>query len=206
MTNSIYTAHVSDALERLGYGGASRDETAIFAADLLRTTAMLSGHARLVGLGVISEAEFDKRVRIALDTSQLAEAVRQRDKLEYPHDQDCPRCGRRQWGGTDSLQCGACAYIMGAEDTWEIYASSGEYRVEAETAGHAYLRFTARHHDDFVLAIVCAGMEPPVAVIEETRESLLTSLRTLVSAIPKEACSESTTRAQEHLHKFITTV
>ena len=37
---------------------------------------------------------------------------------------------------------------------WTVRASSGEYDVPAETAGHAYLRFTEKHPDDFVHAII----------------------------------------------------
>jgi hypothetical protein len=55
--------------------------------------------------------------------SQLASAeLREKDKRSYPHDEDCPRCGRRQWSTgpltvdpmnpTDEEQstCGACGY------------------------------------------------------------------------------------------------
>lgn len=49
--------------------------------------------------------------------------VRERDAWDYPHDEPCPRCGRRQWGlgpgtvdpgnPTDAEQqtCGACGYF-----------------------------------------------------------------------------------------------
>jgi hypothetical protein len=44
-------------------------------------------------------------------------------------------------------------------DTWHVYASSGEYTVEAESLGHAYLVFTGSHYDDFVQAIVSSEMK-----------------------------------------------
>lgn len=50
------------------------------------------------------------------------EAVREADKRAYPHDEDCPRCGRRQWGlaaadpmnPSDAEQetCGACGFTF----------------------------------------------------------------------------------------------
>jgi hypothetical protein len=48
----------------------------------------------------------------------------------------------------------------GPMDTWTVYASSGEYPVPAESAGHAFLRFTERHPDDYVSAIVNDAMRP----------------------------------------------
>ena len=39
-------------------------------------------------------------------------------------------------------------------DTWNVIASSGDHTVEAENLGHAYLRFTESHPDDFVQAII----------------------------------------------------
>jgi hypothetical protein len=55
--------------------------------------------------------------------SPLASAeLRERDKWSYPHDEDCPKCGRRQWSlgpltvdpmnPTDEEQstCGACGF------------------------------------------------------------------------------------------------
>ena len=44
-------------------------------------------------------------------------------------------------------------------DTWKIIASSGDYSVDAESVGHAYLRFTESHPDDFVQAIISSEME-----------------------------------------------
>lgn len=57
------------------------------------------------------------------DTTTLAsEELREKDKWSYPHDEDCPKCGRRQWGTgpltvdpmnpTDEEQstCGACGF------------------------------------------------------------------------------------------------
>lgn len=51
-------------------------------------------------------------------------------------------------------------------DEWMIYASSGEYPVEAENAGEAYAKFTAAHDDDFVLAIVNEAMQPRLILAE----------------------------------------
>lgn len=39
-------------------------------------------------------------------------------------------------------------------DTWKVTASSGDHTVDAENAGHAYLRFAESHPDDYVHAIV----------------------------------------------------
>jgi hypothetical protein len=39
--------------------------------------------------------------------------VREQDQRDYPHDEDCPRCGRRQWGGPDPYgTCMACGYVL----------------------------------------------------------------------------------------------
>lgn len=51
-------------------------------------------------------------------------------------------------------------------DTWTVWASSGEYSVAGETIGHAYLTWMESHHDDFVLAITCDAMEPPLILRE----------------------------------------
>lgn len=53
-------------------------------------------------------------------------------------------------------------------DTWRITASSGDHTVDAENAGHAYLRFTESHPDDFVQAIVSSVL----AEAETDREIL----------------------------------
>ena len=52
-------------------------------------------------------------------------------------------------------------------DQWDIYASSGEYQIEAESAGHAFLRFTDTHPDDFVGAIVNREMRPRLELQDE---------------------------------------
>lgn len=52
-------------------------------------------------------------------------------------------------------------------DKWDVYASSGEYLIEAENAGHAYLRFTETHPDDFVGAIVNREMQPPLVLQDQ---------------------------------------
>lgn len=44
-------------------------------------------------------------------------------------------------------------------DTWAVQASSGDFTVTAETAGHAFALFTADHPDDFVQAIVCTAVQ-----------------------------------------------
>jgi hypothetical protein len=54
--------------------------------------------------------------------------------------------------------------VAAVNDNWTVYASSGEYDIEAESAGHAYLRFTEKHHDDFVGAIVSTEMRPRLAL------------------------------------------
>lgn len=51
-------------------------------------------------------------------------------------------------------------------DDWMIYASSGEYSIEAANIGDAYAQFTAAHDDDFVLAIVNEAMQPPLTLAE----------------------------------------
>jgi hypothetical protein len=58
-------------------------------------------------------------------------------------------------------------------DEWMIYASSGEYSIEAANAGDAYAQFTAMHDDDFVLAIVNEGMQPPLVVAENLLTQVL---------------------------------
>lgn len=55
----------------------------------------------------------------------------------------------------------------GPWDNWTVYASSGEYSVPAESLGHALLRFMERHPDDFVSAIVCQAMQPPLVIADE---------------------------------------
>lgn len=57
--------------------------------------------------------------------------------------------------------------VSGPLDTWMVYASSGEYSVPAESAGHAFLRFTDRHPDDFVHAIVNEGMRPRLVIEDD---------------------------------------
>lgn len=76
-------------------------------------------------LGLLGE------IREVLDAdvaeSLASEALREKDAKDYPHDEDCPRCGRRQWGlspltvdemnPTDEEQntCGACGYTFGED-------------------------------------------------------------------------------------------
>ena len=44
-------------------------------------------------------------------TYPAPESLRGQDKRDYPHDEDCPRCGRRQWGGPDPYEtCQSCGY------------------------------------------------------------------------------------------------
>jgi hypothetical protein len=39
-------------------------------------------------------------------------AVREEDWRMYPHDEECPRCGRRQWAGEFTQEtCQACGYV-----------------------------------------------------------------------------------------------
>jgi hypothetical protein len=45
--------------------------------------------------------------------------IREQDKRDHPHDEDCPKCGRRQWGETDNETediCQACGYVMTDDD------------------------------------------------------------------------------------------
>jgi hypothetical protein len=44
-------------------------------------------------------------------------------------------------------------------DTWHVRSSSGEYTVDAESLGHAYLVFTGSHYDDFVQAITLVDQD-----------------------------------------------
>lgn len=60
----------------------------------------------------------DHDVKTYPDERQFASAeVREQDRRNYPHDDDCPKCGRRQWGGPDPYEtCMACGYT-GTEET-----------------------------------------------------------------------------------------
>ena len=51
-------------------------------------------------------------------------------------------------------------------DQWTVYASSGEYQIEGESAGHAFLNFVATHPDDYVSAIVNRDMQPALVLQE----------------------------------------
>lgn len=50
--------------------------------------------------------------------------------------------------------------VVSVLDMWTIYASSGEYQVEASSLLMAAAEFQDRHPDDFVLAIVSNDMNP----------------------------------------------
>ena len=110
---------LADALQR--YLGMDFDGAAQMAADLWDSDG---DHAY-----VWANRHADTHdVPVYPDTRAYApEAVREADKLAFPHDEDCPRCGRRQWGlaaadpmnPTDDEQetCGACRYVLQDEDT-----------------------------------------------------------------------------------------
>jgi hypothetical protein len=53
-----------------------------------------------------------------------------------------------------------------AQDTWLVYASSGEYPVAAGHAALAAVMFIIDHPDDYIAAVVSADMEPPLAVAD----------------------------------------
>ena len=54
--------------------------------------------------------------------------VREQDARDFPHDEPCPRCGRRQWAIGDWVEdpdnpsdveqetCGACGYVYSDAD------------------------------------------------------------------------------------------
>ena len=56
------------------------------------------------------------------------------------------------------------SHIVGPPDTWTIYASSGEYQETAEDCTAALAQFIARRPDDWVSAVVCDGMQPPLVI------------------------------------------
>jgi len=50
------------------------------------------------------------------DAMYASLAVRSQDARDYPHDDPCPRCGRRQWTDeNDQETCQACGYHFDAE-------------------------------------------------------------------------------------------
>lgn len=87
--------------------------------------------------------------------------------------------------GTESTEFGPVGTNYGSAgswDNWTVYASSGEHGVPAESLGHALLRFVERHPDDFVHAIVCDGMEPPLT-IAETPEPVVSTAATVTEIL-----------------------
>jgi hypothetical protein len=43
--------------------------------------------------------------------------VREQDRWDYPHDEECPRCGRRQWTDEHAQDtCQACGYVFTDND------------------------------------------------------------------------------------------
>lgn len=60
--------------------------------------------------------------RFAIPVSQFEEAgtrglapaeVREQDHRDHPHDEPCPRCGRRQWAEGDPPEaCSACGHVV----------------------------------------------------------------------------------------------
>ncbi len=111
--------HVADALQR--FLGMDFDHSADLAA---RMWAELGGEDR----ARVWSAEYanDHDVPVYPDTRAYVPAsyapagVRAQDARDFPHDEDCPVCGRRQWAlGPDTadpanptdaeqLTCGAC--------------------------------------------------------------------------------------------------
>jgi len=82
--------------------------------------------------------------------------VRRQDHLDFPHDEPCPRCGRRQWGlgpdtadpmnPTDAEQetCGACDYRFSDErpdddsvEAWMAMTNAVSDAVDAQLAAEA---------------------------------------------------------------------
>jgi hypothetical protein len=49
-------------------------------------------------------------------------------------------------------------------DSWDVYASSGEYRVDALGISGAYASFVLNNPDDLVHAIVVTEMQPPLII------------------------------------------
>lgn len=98
-------ALLADALQR--YLGMDFDGSAQMAADLWEQEAQKEA---------VWTAEYanDHDVETYPDTRGFAPAsVRAQDKRDYPHDEDCPKCGRRQWGGPDPYEtCTACGYVL----------------------------------------------------------------------------------------------
>jgi ribosomal protein L37E len=52
------------------------------------------------------------------DESGFAPAdVREQDRWDHPHDEDCPKCGRRQWTDENAPEtCQACGYTIQESD------------------------------------------------------------------------------------------
>ena len=116
---------LADALQQ--YLGLDHDGSAQMAADLWRAEAdrervRSAEYAADHFYGQDQQA--GQPVRTYPDTRHLAQTeVRAQDARDYPHDEDCPKCGRRQWGlgagtvdsdnptDTEQETCGACGYV-----------------------------------------------------------------------------------------------
>ncbi len=105
-------AMVADTLQR--YLGMDFDHSAQVAAVMWASTPQ-SDKERVWS----AEYANDHDVTSYPDERAFAPAdVRKQDALDHPHDESCPRCGRRTWGETDDGTedtCQSCGYVM----TWD---------------------------------------------------------------------------------------
>jgi hypothetical protein len=103
-------AHLADALQR--YLGMDFDASADSAARLWDSRA--DDHERVW----TAQYADDHDVETYPDTRGLAPAdVREADARDYPHDEPCPRCGRRQWTAENAPEtCTACGYDLQESD------------------------------------------------------------------------------------------
>jgi hypothetical protein len=101
-------AHLADALQR--YLGMDFDASADSAARLW------DAHADRERVWSAGYAD-DHDVETYPDTRGFAPAdVREADARDYPHDEPCPRCGRRQWTDENAPEtCTACGYEVPGE-------------------------------------------------------------------------------------------
>jgi len=110
---------IADALQQ--YLGMDFDASAQMAADLWEQEADKE---------YVWSAKYadDHDVETYPDTRSYAPAeVREQDARDFPHDEPCPRCGRRQWAIGDWVEdpdnpsdaeqetCGACGYVYNEE-------------------------------------------------------------------------------------------
>jgi hypothetical protein len=100
---------VAQALQQ--YLGMDFDASAQMAAD------MWEQHANKESVWSAEYAN-DHDAEVYPDTRAFApEAVREQDYHDYPHDKNCPRCGRRQWTDEHAQEtCQACGYTLTEDD------------------------------------------------------------------------------------------